>query len=335
MKSTLYEQIAEKLAVAAETKGFTLPAEFFESIENYAELTTFSVENAIPVLAEQIVTLPHYEYLTIALANALPVSSTGYLSLGVKVAPSALDAVRFLIELAALVIPVLTITLSESTTTDLGVVKFAPNVAMSPAAESVLITICLIAANKELSLITGTKQNFDSIELHDGIDWPVNNLSHELQTKVSIGSSETTINFSTSRLLFNNASADSATFQLLRKELNTSLSSSHESVSIVDRTTQLVMANVRSPKTKTEISRTLNISDRQLRYALSKHHTSYQKILRECRINYAVKLLTATSSPRISEIAYLLDYSDIASFSQAFKTWTGLSPTEYRAKHLK
>jgi AraC-like DNA-binding protein len=39
------------------------------------------------------------------------------------------------------------------------------------------------------------------------------------------------------------------------------------------------------------------------------------------------------SDPRlqVSEIAYLLGFAEAASFNRAFRRWTGLTPSEYRA----
>ena len=34
----------------------------------------------------------------------------------------------------------------------------------------------------------------------------------------------------------------------------------------------------------------------------------------------------------LSEIAYLLGYSELSAFSRTFRRWTGLSPREYRGR---
>ncbi|MEX1665534.1 helix-turn-helix domain-containing protein [Zhongshania arctica] len=335
MKSTLYSQIAERLAIAANAEGVVIPFEVLKHLSSHSEHSKVDDASIIPVIAEAVATLPRYEYLVLALASALPVSSTGYLSLGVKVAPSAFEAVKFLIELAELIVPVVSISLSESSIVDQGFVTFSPNVAISPAAESVLTIICLIASNKELSLITGRTRNLSDVELREGISWPIDELSKALGTTVKIGDKKTVIRFTISALNSPNPSADIATFKQLQEELHAKKDLALGSISIKERVTQLVMENIRFPKSKEEIARQLKMSERQLRYSLNKTGATYQQILKQCRTEYATKLLVTTSHPRISEIADQLNYSDTAAFSQAFKQWTGLSPKEYREEYSK
>ena len=38
---------------------------------------------------------------------------------------------------------------------------------------------------------------------------------------------------------------------------------------------------------------------------------------------------------QLSEIAYLLGYSELSTFSRAAKTWFGVSPTAYRRRELE
>jgi AraC-like DNA-binding protein len=38
------------------------------------------------------------------------------------------------------------------------------------------------------------------------------------------------------------------------------------------------------------------------------------------------------AAPTVSEIAFLLGFSDVRAFAKAFRRWTGQSPSEYRAE---
>lgn len=81
------------------------------------------------------------------------------------------------------------------------------------------------------------------------------------------------------------------------------------------------------------VAKELGLSARSLRRKLDEENTSYREILQAERRLKAEKLL-ATGRFQISELAAGLGYSDVAVFSRAFKTWTGLSPRDYCARQV-
>jgi AraC-like DNA-binding protein len=78
-----------------------------------------------------------------------------------------------------------------------------------------------------------------------------------------------------------------------------------------------------------EAAAELNLSTAQLRKRLYRAGTSYKKLVLEIRMALARYYLQDTSLP-VQEIAYLLDYSQAAPFSRAFKTHHGVSPEQAR-----
>lgn len=76
------------------------------------------------------------------------------------------------------------------------------------------------------------------------------------------------------------------------------------------------------------VARELNLSTRSLRRKLDEEGTSFREILQEQRLLRARKLLD-DGKHQISELAAFVGYSDVAVFSRAFKTWTGVSPSDY------
>ncbi|MBT4521839.1 MAG: helix-turn-helix domain-containing protein [Halieaceae bacterium] len=78
------------------------------------------------------------------------------------------------------------------------------------------------------------------------------------------------------------------------------------------------------------LSRDMNISRRTLQRRLTAHDSSFKQLLQELRMELADRYL-ADSRLGITEIAFLLGYSDQASFSNAFKLWRGCSPSDYRS----
>ncbi len=75
----------------------------------------------------------------------------------------------------------------------------------------------------------------------------------------------------------------------------------------------------------------LGISRRTLQRRLSALGSSFKKMLQDVREEQSRRYL---DDPRlaVTEIALLLGYSDQASFSNAFKSWCGCAPTEYRQR---
>lgn len=73
----------------------------------------------------------------------------------------------------------------------------------------------------------------------------------------------------------------------------------------------------------------LHMTRRTLIRKLRDEGTSYQKIKDLVRRDHAIYLLTNRSTP-LAEIAEAVGFSDPAVFTRAFKTWTGISPRDYR-----
>jgi AraC-like DNA-binding protein len=74
----------------------------------------------------------------------------------------------------------------------------------------------------------------------------------------------------------------------------------------------------------------LHLSLRSLQRHLADEGCSYDLLLNQCRQNLALQHMRDPDSS-LSEIAYLLGFADTASFSRAFKRWTGITPVQYRA----
>ena len=82
-----------------------------------------------------------------------------------------------------------------------------------------------------------------------------------------------------------------------------------------------------------EAATELRLSTSQLRKRLYRSGTSYKKLVLEIRMALARHYLEDTDLA-IQEIAYLLDYSQPAPFSRAFKTYFGVSPDHSRAQTI-
>jgi AraC-like DNA-binding protein len=86
-----------------------------------------------------------------------------------------------------------------------------------------------------------------------------------------------------------------------------------------------------SEPSQDEVAEVLNVSARTLQRKLGDGGTTFKEILDETRHAMALAYL---GSPQhsVNEITYLLGFSCSSSFTRAFRRWTGLSPSDWRAK---
>ena len=79
--------------------------------------------------------------------------------------------------------------------------------------------------------------------------------------------------------------------------------------------------------------RALRLSRRTLQRRLRAEKTSFQKVLNEVRAVLAINYLSHARLKSL-DVAMLLGYSNISSFTTAFKSWYDMPPAEYRQKFL-
>jgi len=86
-----------------------------------------------------------------------------------------------------------------------------------------------------------------------------------------------------------------------------------------------------SEPSQEEVAESLNMSARTLQRKLSDCRTTFKEILDETRHALALEYLSAAQHS-VAEITHLLGFSRSSSFTRAFRRWTGLSPSTWRAE---
>jgi AraC-like DNA-binding protein len=79
-----------------------------------------------------------------------------------------------------------------------------------------------------------------------------------------------------------------------------------------------------------EVARQLGLSCRTLSRSLLAEGVTFTKILEEVRAALARRYLRDCQLP-VSEIAWLVGYQEVGSFTHAFKRWTGMTPRQFRS----
>lgn len=77
------------------------------------------------------------------------------------------------------------------------------------------------------------------------------------------------------------------------------------------------------------LARSQGVSSRSLQRRLSEAGTSYQRVLEETRYELARRYLQDPLRS-VTEITFLLGFSEQAAFTRAFKRWSGAAPRDYR-----
>lgn len=85
------------------------------------------------------------------------------------------------------------------------------------------------------------------------------------------------------------------------------------------------------PASMKKTARRLGLGVATLRRKLEGEGTTYSDIVDDLRRELAEQHLTR-GDLTISEVAFLLGFSDVRAFGRAFRRWTGSSPSEYRSK---
>ena len=81
--------------------------------------------------------------------------------------------------------------------------------------------------------------------------------------------------------------------------------------------------------TDESVARVLHLSPRKLQRQLQSVDTTFNTLLNEIRLDLAQKYLREQKIS-MTEIAFLLGFSESSAFSRAFKRWMRVSPSEYR-----
>lgn len=86
--------------------------------------------------------------------------------------------------------------------------------------------------------------------------------------------------------------------------------------------------------TMEKVAEAMYMSSRKLHNKLTEANCRFQEVLDDTRRELAEQYMEQ-SDISVSEIAYMLGFSDCSNFSRSFKRWTGKSPSAYREKKAR
>ncbi|WP_074958488.1 AraC family transcriptional regulator [Myxococcus fulvus] len=103
-----------------------------------------------------------------------------------------------------------------------------------------------------------------------------------------------------------------------------------EQDSLVERVRAVVARRMSGERPSVaKVARELALSARTLQRRLEEHGLSYQEVLDDVRHRTALRLLR-TEQVGVDEIAFLLGFEELNSFTRAFRAWEGTTPHRWR-----
>ncbi len=144
-------------------------------------------------------------------------------------------------------------------------------------------------------------------------------------------------NSSFNGIVFNKIFADSTTLQpnknllLIFEQISRKIMGKNSTQnSYTDRVRQIIVKSLDgNVPTIEQVSKTLQIGMRSLQSKLKSENTTFSKILDEVRRDVAFEYLKDINTT-ISEISYLLGFSEPSVFHRCFKRWSDHTPKSYR-----
>jgi AraC-like DNA-binding protein len=124
--------------------------------------------------------------------------------------------------------------------------------------------------------------------------------------------------------------ADANLNQIVRKHAELLLAELPRTRNLTEAVRELIVKELASGQpTAAQVAVRLRMNQRTLARRLQSEGTTFSALFDDLRRGLALRYLLR-SDLRISEVVFLLGFSEVATFYRAFRRWTGQTPVEYR-----
>ncbi|MFQ3199299.1 MAG: AraC-like DNA-binding protein [Zhongshania sp.] len=282
-------------------------------------------------LYEIMAALPKGHALAFQFGSQIPLTAYAPLAVPMKFAPDVRESLRFLSKYMHLQAPLISVKMTE--TKDQAELSLNFRLPTSDQVDAFLAAGAFSALSTEISRVTGSSHNFRAITLRHCPE-PYQPLYKRYFGVIpKLDASKNIVIIPASVLKCANPFADRATFARYREEYDALVKDSLVDRKLSEQIRQIIAEQIAAPPNCGELAAQLCLSERQLRFALSKESTNYREIIKKCRVDHC---RTQLANPRmtISKLAEKLGYSDITAFNHGFKRWTGKSPSAFQRQIL-
>jgi AraC-like DNA-binding protein len=123
--------------------------------------------------------------------------------------------------------------------------------------------------------------------------------------------------------------AEARTLDTLATIVEGELGARPRGASLAERVAVHLAASLPEGTDVAEVARVLHMSARTLQRRLEEEQTRFTEVLDRARLDLARRLLADPALP-LADVAFRLGFADLATFSRAFKRWTGKPPGQWR-----
>jgi len=126
--------------------------------------------------------------------------------------------------------------------------------------------------------------------------------------------------------------ADPRLYPILRRYLEEVLSATPREDSLLASVRRNIAESMTDGDPKlSRVARRIATSPRTLQRKLKEHGVDFKKLMDDTRRRFAISYLQDHKNT-LTQVAFLLGYSELSAFNRAFKRWTGATPLDYRRK---
>jgi len=124
--------------------------------------------------------------------------------------------------------------------------------------------------------------------------------------------------------------ADARLYPIMRRYLDDALEAIPPEDDFLRSVRRAIGESIRhGDPTLTQVARRLALGGRTLQRRLGGYAVDFKGLVDDTRRRFALRHL-ADSTIALTEVAYLLGYSEVSAFTRAFKRWTGSTPSDHR-----
>jgi AraC-like DNA-binding protein len=128
--------------------------------------------------------------------------------------------------------------------------------------------------------------------------------------------------------------ADKRLYQIMRRYLEQVLAEIPQEEGVLASVRRAVAESMREGDPNlARVAKKIAMSPRTLQRQLKQQGMEFKKLVDDTRQRFALSYLRNRRNT-LTEIAFLLGYSDVSAFNRAFKRWTGSTPIAYRGQNV-
>ncbi|HEX5660259.1 MAG TPA: AraC family transcriptional regulator ligand-binding domain-containing protein [Polyangiales bacterium] len=265
--------------------------------------------------------------LGIYLGWQMKVSAHGFLGFAALSSPTLHEALKVAVRFAPTLTNAISLVLREGPETTSLVIEERVDLGVT---QELIVSALLIGIWQIGNALTGR-----NLEGEGAVTFPeppaFERFRYLITMPLRFDSSAHRLTFATEMLKLPLLMADPAAQQLAREQLERELDSIKPPETFKERVANLLALDGGGFRSMPEVAKLLYMSDRTMKRRLLAEGTSFGELLDDARKARALVLLR---SPKLTlhDVAEQVGYSDLSNFTRAFRRWTGVTPSKFRAR---